>query len=324
MLPHFTDQHPNTFSLHFHNLPTQCSISGSTNAILSTLLWGTSNIFITKQDFSKIIPGIFALLCLDGGHTMQEVLSAICLISNFYYFFVSYRKNSSTPITCFNTGTIVNLYSIMKSFEFLPEDHIIREITESGEHVNINAANISRIIHNINLVYKSEYDYNNLVLFILTYNRKDIEANGGTYYRFWTDTERFMNMIFEYMIEDHVYAASLAYTYPDNEDCQREIDNGNFNGSGFGSRMIKNIKNKKLRMLSQSTRSGYAPPLKRLPSAIPRETPFSFGIRMIKRHPSLPEGRMLRSPKVNTSPLTRKHPIKSRSPRSIKHQTNLS
>jgi len=249
MLPHFTHLHPNTsIGLPFHNLPTQCSISGSTNAILSTLLWGTSGLQISTPELSKIITGIFALLCLDGGHTMQEVLSATSLISNFYYFYTDYRTRIGNPITCFNNTTITNLYVGMKNFEFLPED-LIR--TELGGHLDISTANINLIFYNIRII-PTENDYNNVVLAILSRNRTETNTGGHSYYSFWTDTERYMNVTLDLMIRN-VFAGYPAYTYPVNEVCQREIDKGNFNGAGIAS--SKNTKNKKVTSTPASTKS---------------------------------------------------------------------
>jgi hypothetical protein len=88
-------------------LPIQCGISGSANAILSTLLWGTSKIVLSVPDLKKILLGIFALLSMDGGHTMQEVITAECLISNFYYYTLQMKPN----ITCVNHKTIKNLFT---------------------------------------------------------------------------------------------------------------------------------------------------------------------------------------------------------------------
>jgi hypothetical protein len=251
MLPHFTHLHPNTSDgLPVHNLPTQCSISGSTNAILSTLLWGTSRLQISIPDLSKIITGIFALLCLDGGHTMQEVLSATCLISNFYYFYNDYRiRIVGNPITCFNNITIANLYLAMNNFEFLPEDLII---TELGGHLDTSVANINRIFFNIGITMATENDYNNVVLAILDRNRTDRNTAGQRYYSFWTDTESYMNVTLDFMIMN-LFAGSPAYIYPVGEVCQREIDKGNFNGAGIAS--SKNTKNKKVTSTPAYTKS---------------------------------------------------------------------
>ena len=311
MLPHFTALHPNTsIGLPFHNLPTQCSISGSTNAILSTLLWGTSNIVITKQDFSNIIPGIFALLCLDGGHTMQEVLSATCLISNFYKLFFDYKIMTGAPITCFNNYTINNLYEVMRDFEFLPGDIII---TDLGLFFDISPVNINRIFSNIIdpvIIQPTENDYNNIVLFILTINRRATNTLGHNYFMFWTDTERYMNITLEYMITDPVYAAVPAYTYPVDEVCQREIDKGNFNGAGIAS--LKTIKNKKLRPLLSPPDGRRSPLRSSGPQSGPPEGRLLRSPRR-SRGPILgPHVRRLRSsPKTKTSQLARKHTIKS-------------
>ena len=92
--------------------PIQCGISLSTNAILSTIIWGTSTHSLSKQELSTIILYIFSLLCLDGGHTSQEVLSAVGILANFYYYY--------PDKTMYNKTTITNLFLLMKPIEFLP------------------------------------------------------------------------------------------------------------------------------------------------------------------------------------------------------------
>lgn len=245
-----------------NNLPIQCSISGSTNLILSTLLWCTSNIVLSEQDLCKIILGIAALLILDGGHTMQEVLTASCLISNFYRYFINdndYRAN----ITCFNITTIENLYQTLKNFEFLPKEIIIGEVG----HVADNGAAVLTLFKTLDILnyygYPDERQYKIFVCIYMDVNRREILAEGVRgYYRFWTETFEYINRSLIYMIDSTPEYVAQRLAFGDgvgvviyNPECNVVCNDPVIAGGGIAS--SKNTKNKKLRPLR-------SPPVRRL------------------------------------------------------------
>jgi hypothetical protein len=87
-------------------IPKGCSISASTNSLLSTILWGTKRMVLTIPQLSIIILKIYVLMRDDGGHSLVEVLAAIWIIAFFYKVF--FRSDVHL-----NQNTIENLYDLM-------------------------------------------------------------------------------------------------------------------------------------------------------------------------------------------------------------------
>jgi hypothetical protein len=61
-------------------IPQVCGISGSTNLAIWELLHSRAE--FDEQQMRRFILSVWSTLCVDGGHTLQEVLSAARLISN--------------------------------------------------------------------------------------------------------------------------------------------------------------------------------------------------------------------------------------------------
>ena len=249
-----------------YNVPIQCSISGSTNMILATLLWGTQSIVLSIEDFYKIIIGIIALLSLDGGHTMQEVLTATCLISNFYKFFITRHVNRAN-ITCFNNDTINNLYLCLRNLEFLPQQIIIDEIGVA-EYTDYN---ISLVVNHFSMydlhnpragdhVYPPEGNYKFFVCYVMNVNRAETLAIGDRYFSFWTNTFEYIDIsLTQILVNSREYDyMRLMEDNPDGtfryeDECNTSINNRMMSGGGIAS--SKNKKNKKLRLLRSPKRS---------------------------------------------------------------------
>jgi hypothetical protein len=247
-----------------HDLPIQCSISGSTNMVLSTLLWGTGNIALSLQDLCKIVLGIIALLCLDGGHTFQEVLTAVCLISNFYRYFKTYHVGRDL-ITCFNNTTITNLYEAMKNLEFLPRNIINNEIIRDHRRY-IDQGIIDQGIIDVVLArgfstyeftsrrYPHEYYYKIFVCYVMDTCRQETNAaiHNNHYYNFWTDTFEYINLSLLFMLNSTPeYSVKRQKSRDDDgstnfvykPECRHVCGNVAIGGGGIAS--SKNKKNKK-------------------------------------------------------------------------------
>jgi len=249
-----------------HNLPIQCSISGSTNMILSTLLWGTENIALSQEELCKIVLGIIALLCLDGGHTFQEVLTAVCLISNFYFYFITHHMHS-VHITCFNNTTITNLYVALRNLEFLPRNIINNELVTDpnvGPYTQADINNVRIIFSNYDMhnyrptnhVYPEEYVYKIFVCDVMNICMQETNTAGQRYFSFWTDTFEYINMSLLYMLNSTVEYNVMRRrsgvagdidgnngNWGYNGECRGVCDNVAIGGGGIAS--SKNKKNKK-------------------------------------------------------------------------------
>jgi hypothetical protein len=225
--------------------------------LLSTLLWGTGNIALSLQDLCKIVLGIIALLCLDGGHTFQEVLTAVCLISNFYRYFKTYHVGRDL-ITCFNDTTIQNLYNAMKNLEFLPRNIINNEIIrDRGQYDQgiidvVRAAGFSNYDFTAN-GYPDEYYYKIFVCDVIM-NRcmQETTAARQNYYSFWTDTFEYINLSLLFMLNSTPeYSDKRRQSRDDNgspnfvykAECRGVCDDVAIGGGGIAS--SKNKKNKK-------------------------------------------------------------------------------
>jgi len=88
-------------------MPRGCGISGSTNGVFTTALWITGKQTLGKHHLAILILHIYTILCLDGGHSLVEVLAALYLISNYYYVNIHDFKDT------LNETTIRNLYDMM-------------------------------------------------------------------------------------------------------------------------------------------------------------------------------------------------------------------
>ena len=279
------DSIPNPLK-NINNLPIQCSISGSTNLILSTLLWGTEYIILTKDDACKIILGIIALLGLDGGHTMQEVLTASCLISNFYRYFINNHVNRGN-ITCFNNTTIENLHVALRNLEFLPKQRIIDQL--GGFGVPESNAVLALFQNQDLLIFPNAYpdrrQYEIFVCNCMIWNEQDTANAGWRYFTFWTDTFEYMNLSLILMINSTPEYSTKRAAFGDggdaravnyNAECYRVCNDNLLINGGIAS--SKNTKNKKLRQLRSPLRSSG-----------PQSGP--------------PEGRLLRSPRRSRGPI---------------------
>jgi hypothetical protein len=210
------------------DLPVQCDISGSTNAILSTILWCTSDVELTENELKKIILGIFSLLCLDGGHTVQEVLSAECLISNFYMMAYNHREKIA-PETQFNLNynTLLNLYKLLISVEFLP---ILSMIDDNRlpdgdffERSNLNINTFENYRPGSRMGYELD-KYKMLAKRAMGYSEN---YNLSKYYKFWIDSEDFMNDLLNSLIKIE-FNNRVFY----NEECDPVSQQLNFSSGG--------------------------------------------------------------------------------------------
>ena len=215
-------------NIDMRDLPVQCNISGSTNAILSTLLWCTSDVELSENELKKIILGIFSLLCLDGGHTVQEVLSAACLISNFYMMAYNHREKRA-PETQFNLNynTLLNLYTLLISVEFLPilsmaDDKRLPD-GDFFERSKLNINTFDNYRMELRLGYEID-KYKMLAKRAMGYSEN---YNLSRYYKFWIDSEDFMNDLLNSLIKiefnDRVFS---------NEECEPVSRQLNFSSGG--------------------------------------------------------------------------------------------
>jgi hypothetical protein len=149
---------------------------------------------------------------------MQEVLSAECLISNFYYH--TLKINTKNNYKCFNHETIQNLFESTMNLEFLPEDILRREI-ELANEVTFTDADVKKFIKHVLVNEKQQLIYyTKFVVWILEKNRSATSVKADVhYYKFWTDTELYMRDSLDSMIrEDHVYYNTPVLNYK--PECQ--------------------------------------------------------------------------------------------------------
>jgi hypothetical protein len=98
----------------------QCSISGSSNAVLSTFLWLMDAKKVRKRDLARVMLTTIVMLVLDGGHTVQECIAAFgvmaCIYGAVQYI---YQVEKHEPRTGIFTNLDV-LKSILTPIHFFP------------------------------------------------------------------------------------------------------------------------------------------------------------------------------------------------------------
>ena len=277
------------------DLPVQCGISGSTNALLSTILWGTSDIILTQSMLSEIILGIISLLVLDGGHTIQEGISAVGIVSNYY--FVTNDINSEVNYGL-NRNSLNNLYNLFVNVEFLPKD--LLQLADQG--IRGSYSNLMKhIVHHITNNVVDMADFNTINSFskasreILDFNFNLVNNTRQPWYEFNNQQHEieFLNkLILTGFTEKSIRNLGLI---------KLSIFNTNriyypTTGFTFGKRPIKRIPMKV---------SPKQSPIKRIPV---KRSPVKLS--PVKRSP------VKRSP-VKRSPVTRRNMRRSRSPGDI-------
>jgi hypothetical protein len=100
----------------------QCSISGSTHAVLSTFLWCTSDVSLSRGEMARMLLAIMTMLVLDGGHAIQECVSTMGIVANAYtwYGILLEKTGDADPGLFRNVKT---LSSIMYPIQFFPLEY---------------------------------------------------------------------------------------------------------------------------------------------------------------------------------------------------------
>jgi hypothetical protein len=97
----------------------QCSISGSTHAVLSTFLWCSSNMALSRGEMARVLLAIITVLVLDGGHAIQECVSAMGIVACAYpmYGKLLTEMGLGDPMLFKNVRV---LYSLISPIQFFP------------------------------------------------------------------------------------------------------------------------------------------------------------------------------------------------------------
>ncbi len=101
--PTETDYNRNVTQL---NIPLVCGVSGTTNLAL----WGlfSLNVELNELDLRRFLLYVWATLCADGGHSLQEVLSSATIIANYI------KKNGLADTLALPKTTLKSLELITK------------------------------------------------------------------------------------------------------------------------------------------------------------------------------------------------------------------
>jgi hypothetical protein len=102
----------------------QCSISGSTYAVLGTLLLCTRNVRLSKGEMARMMLVTMCILVLDGGHNIQECIAVMGIIATFYPLFEGMHP-SYPPVQ----SNVERIATIMKPIQFFPVEPIARSWT---------------------------------------------------------------------------------------------------------------------------------------------------------------------------------------------------
>ena len=92
------------------NIPIVCGLSGTTTMILWSIL--NSGVTLNANDLRLIILSIWIALNFDGGHSLQEILSAIRLSSDF----IAQNLSNEVIRNSFSPETLTHLFEISRSF----------------------------------------------------------------------------------------------------------------------------------------------------------------------------------------------------------------
>jgi hypothetical protein len=96
----------------------QCSISGSTNAVVTTFLWTTDYAQLSVQTMATLLLSVVVILVQDGGHTIQECISAMGILFCLYHDMLALRPDHNcTP--AFRMNVEVGL-EIISRIHFFP------------------------------------------------------------------------------------------------------------------------------------------------------------------------------------------------------------
>jgi hypothetical protein len=134
-----------------HRIPNICGISGTTNLVLWSVL-------VSKQDLSEnelrlLILSVWSSLCSDGGHSLQEVLTAAKLISIYVKGLAEvdpYFKNNTSSVT------LNNLESVTKEILPLGPQNSVAQDQESLKNIQ-------------NKIYNKTFD-------LITIEKREISA----------------------------------------------------------------------------------------------------------------------------------------------------